>query len=405
MTRRYAKLAPTMLAVALVALPILYASYRWSDQPTVPFPVACGQSVALLAVFVALRDRRPSRAAVIGIAASSLTTLAIALAAQTGGDAWAYVGYAILPHFHDAYHPPNVAFHGDFAAANKLFGLPIAPCVYGPLWLFYDRLLLHWVPTMAVGVAVLKVVGAATFLAILAVLRRLAVPFAVLALVALNPAMINDAVQAAHNDFVAALLSLAALLALGGRRTIVAIALLAGAILIKITFAVVALVVLGRAPARLRLVALGATLALAVPVIAVAGGADYLHALTVVGRDTWQNPGRFGPVHVLTGAIAVCLAVVAFTRGRLFPALSWTFVALSTALYSWYLSWALPYVARARGEGGIVVFAAWPLFQAINDGYGRPLSPMILFTLLYAIAAFAVVRTARRAQLAAAPTT
>lgn len=395
MKRRPTELAPVVLGVALIALPILCALQLWYRHVPV-LAIASVQCIALVAVFFALHGRTVSRGALVAIGASSLAMVAIALAVPTSGDAWAYVGYAILPHFHDAYNPPNIAFHGDFKTVNDFIGKPITPCVYGPFWLLYDRLMVHWVPTLAVGVAVIKAFAAVTFVALLVVLRRLGVPLAMLAMVAVNPALIIDAVWAAHNDFVATLLCLTAMLALGGRRIVVAIALVAAAILIKITFAVVALVIFGRAPARVRVFALAASLGLAALVLALAGGRDYLHALTLVGGHTWQNPGRFGYVHVLSGVIAVCLAAVAFLRGKRYPSLAWTFVALSTALYSWYLAWALPYLARSRGAGVVVPFAAWPFFLAINDGGGRPLTPMMLFTALFAIAAFDLVRAARR---------
>ncbi|HYZ16972.1 MAG TPA: hypothetical protein VE591_11245 [Candidatus Acidoferrum sp.] len=379
MTRRYADLAPTMLAVALVALPILYAAYRWSHHG-LSLPLALAQTAALVVVFVALRERQPSRGERIGIAVSSATMIALALAAPTAGDPWAYVGYAMFPHFHDAYNPPPIPFHGDFAVANQFLGMPMAPCVYGPFWLFYDRLLVHWVPTMAVGIAVLKAVGALTLVAIVVVLRRLAVPFVVLALVAVNPALIDDAVWCAHNDFMATLLSVAAMLALSARRTPIA----------------VALVVFGLASPRTRTVALGAAFALAaVVVLAVVGARDYLHALTYAGSATWQNPGRFAYLHVACAVIAVCLAGLAFVRARIVPSLAWTFATLSTALYSWYYAWGLPYAARGRGSGVLVLFAAWPLQLALNDGGGRPLTPFTLFTVLLAAAAFDVLRAQR----------
>jgi hypothetical protein len=380
------------LAVALVALPVLYAFQLATDS--LPLPVALAESAAVVALYFACEGGL-SRAAIAAVGCVSFAMIVMSLATPTHGDPWAYVGYAILPHFADAYHPPSTAFGGDFARINRFIGTPMVPCVYGPFWLAYDRLLVQWVPTLAVGVTVIKVAAAAILLGVLALLRRLEAPAALVAAAAVNPALMRDGVWGAHNAFLALLLCLAAMLALGARRSALAVVLVAAAILVQITFVVVGLVVFGYRTARFRGLAFTAALAIAAAAIALVGWHDLLRAMMLVAGKATNDPGRFLYLHVFTALLAIVLAALAFARGRVFPMLAWTFASLSAAVYSWYLACSVPYVAGARGREAIVLFAVWPLMLALNDGRGRPLTPFALFLALLALAALGALRTLR----------
>ena len=51
------------------------------------------------------------------------------------GDVYAYIGYAKLG-LHQAYSPPRQFRSGPgYEPINRVWGEPMIPCVYGPIWL------------------------------------------------------------------------------------------------------------------------------------------------------------------------------------------------------------------------------------------------------------------------------
>ncbi len=93
------------------------------------------ETAVLTALYLALRGRRASRGTVAAIALTSALMIAAALRtpAATTQDLYLYVGFGHLGSA--AYAPPAVPFAGEFRAVNRLWGLPMLPAAYGPLWI------------------------------------------------------------------------------------------------------------------------------------------------------------------------------------------------------------------------------------------------------------------------------
>jgi hypothetical protein len=292
--------------------------------------------------------------------------LGVSLVAPTDGDAWPYVGYGIVPTLHQAYEMPSQAFSGDFHKINEEWGTPVLPSIYGPVWNGYLHLLVGHAPTLAVGVALLKVGAIVFFFGFLFLCARLGAPPALIAVIAVNPCFVSEYVGGVHNDLPATVLALLALLALQSRRVLPAIVLLAAAALIKITFFAVALTVLaGHGTLRQRLLWLGGVLALTGAGVAY-GGTPFLHAMALVGGGWLHAPRKLMELHAAAFGVAAFAIVAAFIGNRVYPGAVWSLSTLNAMFYSWYQAWGIPYAMRTPGSWAApALFIAWPIVQQL----------------------------------------
>ncbi len=347
--------------LAVVALVLLYAaqvaaattSHRVGTGPVfslVMLVTGALQSLVLLALYRGLAGTSARASAWLVAGAAALLVLSL-LCADTDVDASAYVGYAKLASFHDAYRPPAMAFGGDLAVINANWGARLPALDYGPLWLLVDRLAAGAAPSYAAALLVLRLCNAVFLLALLAALRRLGFARPLLAVVALNPMLWFYYVVQAHNDLMAILLVVAGA-ALARRRPLLG-ALVAGAAgLVKITF--VALAVLayaGRRAPRTTIAYLALAVAAAAALSAAFGGADYLHAMLSAGHQ--QIAARSDALHAVGVVLHLCVAAVAgiallwaVLRGEFVWPATYGFSAISTILYPWYFGWCIPYALR-----------------------------------------------------------
>jgi hypothetical protein len=309
------------------------------------------QSLALLALYRALgaQTSRPTAWLVAGAAGMALLSL---VCANTDIDAYAYVGYAKLPAFHDAYRPGALAFAGNgFEVINAYWGARLPALDYGPLWLLFDRLTVGPAPTYAAALLILRACNLIFLLGLLAALRGLGFGRPLLAVVALNPMLWFYYVVQAHNDLLAILLVVAGA-ALARRRPLLGALVAGGAGLVKITFVAIAvLAYAGRRKPATTVLYLALSVALTGAVSAAFGGADYLHAMLSAGHQ--QVAARSDLVHLVGVALHACLAlvaagalVVAIVRGEFAAPATFGFSAISTILYPWYFGWCIPYAVR-----------------------------------------------------------
>jgi alpha-1,6-mannosyltransferase len=223
-------------------------------------------------------------------------------------------------------------------------------------------------------VVALKLLAAASVLALAAVVARLAPgrgvdPTRAAAFVALNPLVLVHVVGGAHNDgltMALALLSVAAILAAreaaGGATLVAAVAIKASAAFL----APFALLGAGR-PGRFLAGALGAAAVIALAA-QLAFGADWLHAFGLAGENqgrtshisipiTASRLSGLDPGLVRAGALALFAILVAYLlawtwRGNDWVrAAAWAALGLLLAtswLLPWYLIWALPLAAISR---------------------------------------------------------
>jgi hypothetical protein len=353
-------------AAAAVAIVVLYGVQVWTANDSAPhgptamhaaLMLATGivQSAALFVLYRALRATRMRAAGAILAAAVAVMLLLSAFCANTDDDAAAYVGYAKLPAFTQAYRPPaGVTFSGNgFEAVSKTWPR-LLPLVYGPLWLAEDRLVVGHAPTYAAALGILRAVNVLCLIGLLIALRRLGFDRATLAVVALNPMLYFYYIVQAHNDLLPILL-VAAGMVVARRRPLLG-ALIAGAAgLMKIAFVAIAVAAYaGRRSPRTALACAALSLAVTVAVSWLFGGADYLRAMAFVGHE--QIAHHVDAPHVAAAALHAAVALIAagalawaIARGTFAAPAAYSFSAVSTIVYPWYLGWCIPYALRVPG--------------------------------------------------------
>jgi hypothetical protein len=267
--------------------------------------------------------------------------LAIEARVSESADMYAYVGLArALP---SAYQPGLAPLSGDEAVINRLWGLPLVPSAYGPLWLAISKVAIAHAPTLAAKLTALRLLGLAAICACIGTLWSMGLPRAVLALFAVNPAVYELFVVQAHNDLIGVSFILAAALA-RPRSRVAALALCAAAGAIKVPFMLIGVLVFASESTlarRVRLALLSAAVSLSVSL--AWGGLPYIWAL----RRIFELGGGFGSpfqltLHATIGLVAVGAIVVVVLRRYFSPALPWLMPALGRTPLPHYLAWSLP---------------------------------------------------------------
>jgi hypothetical protein len=174
-------------------------------------------------------------------------------------------------------------------------------------------------------------------------------------------------------------------------------ALLAGAAgLVKLPFAAMAFAVFaGRGAVARRAVWVAVALAVAAGGSLLLGGTEYAHDLAF---RLHQTAGTHTSFTIFTGkAIRTGLLVVAlvalgaaFARGLVWRSASWSFAALSSTVYPWYLAAALAYAVLERGAlaSFLILF---PLAAALLEnafphlGLGQVVMLVMLLSAAYEI--------------------
>jgi hypothetical protein len=336
-------------------LPILVIDDRAPLHAHAPFGAAIESAVlfetlALGGLFFALRDRVVDRRTVAALVAAFVVMAAAALATPvaTSFDTYAYAGAAKLGEM--AYRPPAVAFPGDWSLINRIYGVPIVPSPYGPMWLGISRLIVSSAPTLGIALFAFRALGLAALIACAAALNALRFSAAAIALVALNPGLFSWFVLDAHNDLPAVALVLAA--AALAERSLAGAALLGMlAIAIKAPFLTIApLAFAARSALATRLWCGAATATGGIVISALFGGNAYLEALrktAALYRAALADPVANG-LHIALVAVALSATAAVLIARRYLPTLAWAYASLGTSLFGWYFAWGLPYAAAER---------------------------------------------------------
>jgi hypothetical protein len=313
-----------LLDVVAYRLPV-YANLFWPQDARemrhislVSVGIGLAQTLVLWLAYrrlAAFRARRLVVAALcVAIGISAAVSFAVPMQSH---DAYAYVGYAKVTHFRQAYDPPQTPFTGTFAPISHDWGVPMVPCVYGPLWLALDRGIAGSAETLGDALVRLRFLNLVLVAAIAGILIALRVPEAWVWLFAVNPVTWNYLVFSAHNDVVAVFLASAAVLATTLGWLPLAVLLAAGAALSKVTFVLAALAPFALLPAvRARIACVASTVLIAAAGSWFFGGRPYLAAMFDVGDKYGAAPAQHAPVAVLHAALAalavaaVCVALV-----------------------------------------------------------------------------------------------
>jgi hypothetical protein len=363
-----------------------------------PIPVLSGSGVALildsifiiqscLLVALARVIGRPSRPLVVALSSVAFVMLAFSLNQQnTGGDVVAYVGSTLEA---NPYAPSQQPFPARFASINGIWGLPLIPSTYGPLWNALAKIAAAPFDTLRGKILGIQILGALALLSIVVTLVRTKAPPAVVALVALNPFLWETYVAEGHNDLVAA-----AFVVVAARSTKVrSIALLVvAAAAIKVSFALTGLSALARIRTpRDRVLGFLSIGVLALLTIALVGP-QYPRSVVRV-LQLYAHPLPFGDVALrrLTELAVGCFALGAVLRGRVPWGAGWITIAVGQFPLTNYLCWGLP--TALVGNGATVFLAALPYaaFEANNILVETPLSTAIRIVVAALLAVTLVV--------------
>lgn len=357
------------------------------------------QTVALFGILRSLPERNISKIAkgILFAACAAMVTLAVTTDTVTSADIYAYAAYSHLS-LAQAYAPVHNMFSSDFALLNTLpdhlwyaigpetrRGLEPAP--YGPLWLGFAHLTLGWTQNLATTLYLSRVVNILAFVGCIFALRTLQLPGALIAMFALNPALIFHFIADGHNDIIAVALIL---FGFGAARTMpwlgTVIAAMAG--LIKLPYLLPSILV-ARAFQQLSMKLL-AGIAILVTVAAGSwlwGGHAYLYGLThhVQGNTTGETHFHWAlhALFVLADLIGVGFAVL---FGRYFSPITYMFPTLFAVVHPWYLMAGLPYALQNGGAAFTIFLLFLPLLSFEMDiVYNPSIISYLLFTGLIVI--------------------
>ncbi|TAM62067.1 hypothetical protein EPN52_01185 [bacterium] len=312
----------------------------------------------LYLLYRSLAAGAPSVAARGGLLLAFAAMLLIDLRSSTAmsNDAYAYIGYGVLPSLHAAYAPEAVALRGEFSAINQIWGMPLVPCIYGPLWLEGIRVALSGVHTLAQAWLAIRLFNVIALVALIVLVYALTRAPGAVAVVALNPALHDLFVVDAHNDLGGIVLVAAALLSYRKGWRLVALVLIVCAGLVKLPLVALGLLLLFYEPVPARRLAAGvALLGLTLVAYAAWAGPSYFASLLSVTRADAAPAAAhitaafrgFVTLHAVLLAIAVLGIALAVVRRQLWDGARWSYIALGGAVYPWYLLWAFPSVLLA----------------------------------------------------------
>jgi hypothetical protein len=309
--------------------------------------LALAEAVALgifLAHLGALGSR--TRRATAGLVATVLAAAALVMPASDSSDSYLYVGLGTLG-VH-AYAPPPVAFPGDLHLINAIWGTPLFPSAYGPVWIAVAALLIAPLGSLGAKLFAFKLFGLVCVLACVCLARLLGAARVVVAGIACNPALYITYVASAHNDLFAIDLVLLAMLA--ARRSVpLAYAFALAASLVKLTLVPVAIVAVAKQPSIWVRGSFAFLLALAVATLYALHGGLLWHALTPAVQ---QYRHVWSPLELALRAALVVVALASsawiVVSGRVRAQAAWAAPALGASMLASYTIWGLPLALTAR---------------------------------------------------------
>ena len=342
--------------------------------------LAIGQSVVLFALYRCLRNRSLAFGSSAVIATSCGIMLVAALltkATIAGQDLYLYVGYGQLGL--GSYRPPHAPFPGDFRAINQLWGTPVLPAVYGPLWLFLATFVSALAHTLVGQLAAFRVLGVLSLLACIRLLAVLRTPPAAIALFALNPALIVQYVVDAHNDATPLVLALCAI-AVARRNPWLALLCTVAAGAMKLPFVLAAAPAFSRLESRKKRVGFAlAAIVLSVGITALLSGGAYFSAI--------QYPLRYQALPLLSDRLAHLLAIagallaagLAVWVPRFIPTGAWAFLGLGINVLPQYIAWGIPYAVLEETFLPIYLFTLPVLAFDLSTTFGITIFMRLIF--------------------------
>jgi hypothetical protein len=337
--------------------------------------IALLQFLALLGLYLVLYRVSPGRwsRVLIGVGATAMLAMAMSASVMSSSDLYFYVGSALaVP---SAYSPGAMPFSGEQHVVNQIWGLPLLPSGYGPLWIALSKLAVSTQSSLIGQLFALRLLEACALAICAALLFVLTRSVAIVAIVVLNPALYELYVVDGHNDLIAVAFVLAA--AVFRKRLWIAIPFAAAAGLIKLPFALIGMLAFcGELRLIHRLSSAIVAACLCILASLAFAGPEYVRAMRVL-YVAYERPTPllFNLEHVLVAVACVVAVVLALVSRRFFAAASWSFVALGQEVMPWYLAWGFPYASLANTPA-IAFFVTMPIANVLLST-DFPTSPII----------------------------
>jgi len=332
------------------------------------------QCLVLLALYLVLQGVTPGRYSrlFIGAGAAAMLLMALRATVMSSSDLYFYIGSALAQP--SAYHPDGVRFLGEQAVINRIWGLPLYPTGYGPLWIGLSKIAVMTQSSLTGQLVALRLLEACALTTCAALLFALTRSVALVAIVVLNPALYELYIVDGHNDLTALAFVLAA--AVFRTRLWAAIPLAAAAGLVKLPFALVAMLAFcGNRRFSERIIPALASAGICALASIVIVGPDYLAAMRVLYVVYAKPvPGFTNIFHVLLALACVSAVGFALAKRRFFSGGAWSFLALGPYFLPWYLAWGVPYATLAETPA-ISFFVTMPLANVLLATY-LPDSPI-----------------------------
>jgi hypothetical protein len=346
------------------------------------------QSAFLFVIYKSLHRNPLDTIVVSAIASGAIVLLLISLLARniSSNDVYAYVGYGKLG-LAQAYEPQAHELPTAYGLVGELWGDPMPPCYYGPLWVLIAQTAMSFAGSVVQGVYIWRAIGLASFIAILILLRAKGLSPDIIALVALNTGFVELFVAEAHNDLLAVALTLAATIAVR-KLPLLAAVLIAAAALIKLPFIALGFLAFSSKTTLRRGIGY-MTVAVVLTVLgSLAFGGSHYFADLLLRLN--HPPPREVPIVAWAKfsmralfAIALAAVLLAFIwRKYLGNSVSLSFIGLSMLKsHPWYLIWAMPY-AWLDEKSLVVYLIAFPLVASLM--FTKLATPVlcVTFTLL-----------------------
>lgn len=350
------------------------------------------QSLGLLMLSFGKPDRYNRIAPVI--AGVALAMLSISASVLTSSDVFFYAYTSTLGL--DAYNGEPVSLNSPYHFL--LPNVPLTGSIYGPLWTEFNAFTASFGTTLYEKIIVLRIASAGFLVLAALLVRNLNLPRRAQIAFVLNPMLWFYFVVNAHNDLLAIALCLSAI-AIVRRHPRFAVALIATAGAVKISFLVIGCCVFARLRSRAKILfASIASVLFSLLISWIVGGNRYFGNL--LGYAHGRNAGRAPDVQVLAAAMATCALLVigstVLTR-RIYPAVAWIFPLAAPLAFPWYLVWGLPYAIVVR-RGFAATLLLLPIGAALGDqAFGlETLASLVLYSVFILVTTTVIYRSVQR---------
>jgi len=237
-----------------------------------------------------------------------------------------------------------------------------------------------------------QLLEAVAFLGAIALLRGRGLPPATIAVLALNPVIIETYVAQGHNDLLASALALAGCF-LPAPAAVVAVVAAGG---MKFPLALLGLCAFARFDSARTRWMCAAAAAVGSAVLVLLAGPDYLRAVRTVSQAYWQPlPAAVHVLHAACAVLAVAFVLAGLWRKRLPAGGAWCGVALAQYPLSHYLAWGLPFASASGAPALFLITLPYAGFEINNAFVATPLLNVLRAGVAIAIG-FALYLTARR---------